>query len=81
MALLEEFHSVCISYLWLSYKFENSFVEYELCCLILERVYDLINVALENNDRKRAGIFQDDQKPTDKTNASQTLYTSFMSGK
>ena len=48
MDVLEEFHTILTCYLWLGFKFENSFVEYELCCLLMERVCDLINEALDN---------------------------------
>ena len=61
MNMLEEFHTILICYLWLGLKFENSFVEYELCCLLLERVCDLINIALENNDKKKDAIFEDEE--------------------
>ena len=80
--MLEDFHSILLCYLWLSHKFENSFVEYELCSLLLERVYDLINIALESSDKKKHVIFEDEEQQFSARDYSKdTLYSSFLAAK
>ena len=46
MKNLEEVHTVLDAYLWLSYKFEHQFIEFELCYMLRARVQELITAIL-----------------------------------